>query len=270
VNRQSSATLHDLLVLVLGVLTSMFTQGAWAQGEPFKVPVLSRPVMDEAQMLDPTVRQQLNQVLEGLWRQGGSQLVVLTIPELGGETIEQASIRVVDQWKLGDAQKDNGVLLMVAKTERKVRIEVGQGLEGELTDAYSKRIIDQAIVPLFKEGRFTEGIVMGAYRILEKTDPQFPFNQAFQGLEGMQPSRRGQSSGSLNGLQLIFVIIFVILAIFFNIISRVTGLGRSLRHHGHRRDGWGGGWGGGGGGFGGGGFGGGGGGFSGGGASGNW
>ncbi len=99
------------------------------------VPALRSAVTDQAGILSPATRQQLESALRQIQKIGGTQLAVLTVPDLAGLTIEQASIRVVDAWKLGSKKDDKGLLLMVARDERKVRIEVGQGLEGVLTDA---------------------------------------------------------------------------------------------------------------------------------------
>ncbi len=104
----------------------------------FEVPRLSGPVVDEGGFLAPAARRKIASALVELKRQGGGiEIAVLTVRDLGGLSIEQASIQVVDKWKLGSEGKDNGVLLLVSKQERKVRIEVGQGLDGDLPDAHA-------------------------------------------------------------------------------------------------------------------------------------
>lgn len=247
-----------LAFLVPGVLM--------AQGDSFVIPPLADPVMDEANLLSHRTEQALNQALRDLQTERGTQLAVLTLPNLAGLTIEQASIRVADQWKLGTEERDNGVLFLIAREERKARIEVGQGLEGDLTDAHSKRILDEAVLPLFKAGDFDSGVLVGVHQIVGYTNPDFDLQSHLQDVR----MPRAQSAGRVPVGNL-FVLLFLIFLVWA--LSR----GGPPRTRG-RRGGiyWGsGGWGrsSGGGGFsggGGGGFSGGGGGFSGGGASGGW
>ena len=147
----------------------------------FEVPALRSPVTDRAGILSEVTRQQLESALRQLQSVGGTQLAVLTLPDLAGLPIEQASIRVVDAWKLGSKQADNGVLLLVARDEREVRIEVGQGLEGTLTDAYSKRIIDEGITPLFRQGDMNAGVTVGVYQIARITNPDVDLRPYLEG-----------------------------------------------------------------------------------------
>lgn len=225
----------------------------------FPAPPLHQPVTDLANIIDQEDEERLNGALSQLWKQGGSQIAVLTLPNLNQIPIEQASIDIVEQWQLGTKEKDNGVLFLVARDDRVMRIEVGQGLEGDLPDAYSKRIINNVVTPFFKEGRYSTGIVAGVLSIGKRTDPKVSLVNYFedQGQRFASPSRVPKSMSWLE-------IIFWLVAIFFLLGTRV---GRSILFlmllTGGR----------GGGGFGGshrGGFGGGGGGFSGGGASGRW
>jgi uncharacterized protein len=231
-----------------------------ANAADFKVPTLSGPVVDNARVINAQTRAELENFIRNLNARGIAQLQVLTVPSLDGETIEGASIKIVDKWKLGDAKKDNGVLLLVTIAERQLRIEVGQGLEGDLTDLYSRRIIDNVIVPQFRADNFSEGIRLGIFEIARKIDPQFAENNNTPKMNlnyanSMQPKNLGLRN-------IIEVIFFIIMAIIF-----IASRGRRSRH-------WlGGGMSGlGGGGFSGGGssWGGGGGGFSGGGSSGRW
>ncbi|MEN9835559.1 MAG: hypothetical protein RL011_1752, partial [Pseudomonadota bacterium] len=162
--------MRALVVSLFGLLA---LAPALVAAPQFVVPPLSAPVVDAAQILAPQTVQRLGVVLRTLRDQGGSQVAVLTVPELGGLTIEQASIQVADAWKLGSATKDNGVLLMIAAAERAVRIEVGQGLEGQLTDAHSRRIIDRVMLPYFKNGDYDSGVIAGVVAILQHSDPDF-------------------------------------------------------------------------------------------------
>ena len=237
-----------------------------AHAADFEVPPLRSAVTDRAGILSAATSDRLEGALQHLKTAGGTQLAVLTVPDLAGLTIEQASIQVADAWKLGSAQADNGVLLLVAPNERKVRIEVGQGLEGSLTDAYSKRIIDEGITPLFREGDMNAGVVMGVYQIARITNPDIDLTAQ---LEGHLRNPRAREKRKFSPVQLILYAVMMLL-----IFSMRTGIlpfllmGSAGRHSRGGMGSMGGFGGGGGGGFGG--FSGGGGGFSGGGASGGW
>jgi uncharacterized protein len=231
-----------------------------ASAAEFEVPALRSAVTDQAGILSPATRQQLESALQQIQRVGGTQLAVLTLPDLAGLTIEQASIRVVDAWKLGSKKADKGVLLLVARDERKVRIEVGQGLEGTLTDAYSKRIIDETITPLFRQGDMNGGVIMGVYQIARTTNPDVDLRPYLEGqLRERRPGRARSPWQTLFGV-LLLVAVFSTRRGFLPLMF-LGGMG--MAGYGARRGL--GGFGGGGGGFGGGG-----GGFSGGGASGGW
>jgi uncharacterized protein len=234
-----------------------------ASAAEFEVPALRSAVTDQAGILSPATRQQLESALRQIQRVGGTQLAVLTVPDLAGLTIEQAAIRVVDAWKLGSKKADNGVLLLVARDERKVRIEVGQGLEGVLTDAYSKRIIDEAITPLFRQGDMNGGVIMGVYQIARITNPDVDLRPYLEGQLRQRRSGRARSPWQILFGALLLVAVFSTRRGFLPLMF-LGGMG--MAGYGARRGL--GGFGGGGGGFGG--FGGGGGGFSGGGASGGW
>ncbi len=252
--------MHRLHVLLLAVLALPL----WA----FDVPRLTGPVVDRAGMLSAAAERQISSALQRLHQQpGGAQIAVLSVPDLGDETIEQASIQVVDAWQLGSEAGDKGILVMVAKAERRIRIEVGQGLEGDLPDAYAKRIIDEAMTPLFRSGNVEQGILVGVYQIAQRVYPDLDVAALFQG--GQRSDWRTSHRTRRGGVPLI-PLLFLGLLLF---AGRRRGGGLltgmllgSMVGRGYR----GGGFGGGGGGFGGGGFGGGGGGFSGGGASGGW
>ena len=126
-----------------------------------KVPQLVGHVIDKTGTLDTNQQQVLEQRLRTFELEKGSQLAVLIVPEIGHEPIEQFSLRVAEQWKLGRKKIDDGAILVIAKNERRLRIEVGYGLEGVLNDAVSKRIIDEIIVPAFQRGDFYGGIDAG-------------------------------------------------------------------------------------------------------------
>jgi uncharacterized protein len=150
----------SLLALILGCAVSLC-----AQAEIIAVPALKQRVTDLTQTLSAEQVATLTAQLSSLEQAKGSQLAVLIVPTTGDESIEQFGIRVVDVWKLGRKGVDDGVLLLVAKNDRTVRIEVGRGLEGALPDVTAFRIIREFIVPAFSKGDFAGGIQVGVEKI---------------------------------------------------------------------------------------------------------
>ncbi|MFZ4404959.1 MAG: TPM domain-containing protein [Pseudobdellovibrionaceae bacterium] len=218
-----------------------------ALGAGFEVPALTGPIVDQVGIFSATEKNQLGQLLQQFNQSGQAQVQILVVDSLQGEPIEMASIKVTDQWKLGDAKKDNGVLLLVALGDRKLRIEVGQGLEGELTDLKSSRIIRDVMVPLLKSGKSSKAVAAGIYEIFKILNPDFLSQH-----EDFKPVKKSKSSVWLILGLLLFVVLF-------------GRRGPGGRYYGGGGGGFGGGFGGGGGGWSGGG-----GGFSGGGSSGSW
>lgn len=220
------------------------------------------PVVDAASLLSSSMVGRLNRGLRALRDSGGPQIVVLSVDSLEGVEIEQASIQTFDAWKLGAKGRDDGVLILVAKTERRARIEVGRGLEGDVPDVIAKRIISDLMTPRFRTGDYDGGVFAGVAKLVQVASPSSDVEALF----GARPGRvRSNSRGGMSLGRLIFLVIAVlVMGTFFN-----GGSGRRMGG-GPYLGGWGGGGGFGGGGFGGGGFGGGGGGSSGGGASGSW
>jgi uncharacterized protein len=131
-----------------------------------EVPYLSRRVNDTAEILSASTVSSLETLLKAHEDSTSNQVAVLTVASLEGESIEEYSIRVVDSWKLGQKGKDNGVLLLVARDDRKVRIEVGRGLEGDLPDITCGSIIRKQVLPRFKEGDYDAGVIDGVQAIL--------------------------------------------------------------------------------------------------------
>ncbi len=215
-------------------------------------PKLTGRIVDGANMIGPAATKQINGMLASHETASQNQVVVVTVPDLQGYPIEEFGFQLGRHWGIGQKDKNNGVLFIVAKQERKLRIEVGYGLEGDLTDAIASNIISTRITPAFKRGQFDEGIVTGTAAIIE----------ALGGEYAMQKTS-GSSGGANPGWNfLIFILFFFIFPSIFG-RSRLLGglfLGSMLSGGGSR---------GGGGGFGGG-FSGGGGSFGGGGASGGW
>lgn len=155
--------LRACVALLLGLWFAL--AGASTQSQQ-GIPVLTQRVTDLTATLSPEQRSQLDARLAAFEREKGAQIAVLIVPSTQPEAIEQYSIRVAEQWKLGRKGVDDGVLLLVAKQDKKLRIEVGYGLEGALNDATAKRIIAESITPRFKEGKFYEGIDAGLTRII--------------------------------------------------------------------------------------------------------
>jgi len=134
------------------------------------VPPLTGRVVDQTATLSSGDIAALTQTLKDLETRKGSQIAVLIVPTTEPETIEQYSIRVADAWKIGRKKIDDGALMVIAKNDRHLRIEVGYGLEGALTDVTTKRIIDEVITPKFKAGDFAGGVTAGVNRIIRVID----------------------------------------------------------------------------------------------------
>src|SRR5947199_6406537 len=134
------------------------------------VPPLSGRVVDQTGTLAAGDIASLTQTLKDLETRKGSQIAVLIVPTTDGEAIEQFSLRVAEAWKIGRKKIDDGALLVIAKNDRRLRIEVGYGLEGALTDVTTKRIIDEDITPKFKAGDFAGGVTAGVNRMIRVID----------------------------------------------------------------------------------------------------
>lgn len=263
--------MNKALGLMIALLLALTGQAAVAQD----FPKLTGRVVDQANLLDPEQEAALTAKLAGLETRTKRQLVVTTLNSLEGYEISDYGYRLGRAWALGqdgkgETEKDNGAILIIAPNERKMRIEVGYGLEPVLTDGLSSTIIRNDITPRFKEGDFVGGINAGVDRIV--TQLELPADEAAKIANAAQEPG-GRDEGVPFGA--IIFVLFLIFFVFLPMLRSMNGGGRK-----HRRGGmgpviiWGGGGGGfgggGGGGFGGGGFGGGGGSFGGGGASGGW
>ena len=274
-----------------------------ADGESIRsLPTLNEPVIDQANILTPAQKQQLSQRILQLHQQGKAQIGVVIVPTTGQEDIFDFAMRVAQQWQLGNAKQDNGLLMAIAVNDRRIQILTGYGLEGVLPDIITHRIIDQQITPYFKQGRYGAGIDAGLMEIenILNQDPEIAAQAAdalkerqAQALQAQQAHEKTMmmalfillagiigsyivgrrlsastaavaalAAGLVNGAGLI-VSILMAGAIFVLLISSVAQLIFQSVLSGAGRGGRGGG-------FGGGGFGGGGGGFGGGGASGSW
>lgn len=246
--------------LILGLLLWACGLAAQEQNGGLVLPELTGRVVDQAEMLDTQAEARITQMLAGHEEATTEQVVVVTIPSLEGRSIEEFGVELGREWGIGQAGEDNGALLIVARDDRRLRIEVGYGLEGRLTDAQSSIIINSIITPAFRQGQFERGIVEGTEAMIQVLGGD-PLRVASPRSAGQQP---GQPPVG------VFILMFLIV---LGLIGGGRGGGRGRRFGaamlaGAMLGGMGGGRGGGG--FGGGGFGGGGGGFGGGGASGGW
>jgi uncharacterized protein len=182
-------------------------------GFALEVPPHTRQVMDLADVLNPEEEQQIEQSLQLFQKEYGPQIQVLTIPSLEGEPIESYSIKVVDVWKLGTKKNDDGVLLLVVPQDHEVRIEVGQGLEGQLPDILAGRIIRDVMIPFFKKDRYDAGIFSGLNAIASRLGGTLKNVPVFA---QQKPHSRESGLGTL-----LFIFIF-----FFIILPRLFGGGR--------------------------------------------
>lgn len=148
----------NLFKIARGLLMAAVAFVSFGAVAEVAVPPLTARVTDQTGTLTPGQLLELEQTLQAFESKKGAQIAVLMVPSTQPEAIEQYSLRVVEQWKLGRKRTDDGALLIIAKDDRALRIEVGYGLEGVLTDATSKRIISEVIVPRFKVGDFYGGV----------------------------------------------------------------------------------------------------------------
>ncbi len=206
-------------VLPRGLFALLLLTAQWWASAEVPVPPLKARVTDLTSTLSADQARTLEQKLAALEARKGSQVAVLLVPTIQPETVEQYAIRVFDQWKLGRKDVDDGVLLLIAKNDRKLRIEVGRGLEGAIPDAYAKRIIDEEITPRFKQGDFHGGIEAGVARITKLIDG-----------EPMPAPKRPVSSTSsepdyLNWMFYGFIAVMLIGGLLRSIFGRFLGSG---------------------------------------------
>lgn len=186
------------------------------------IPALAGPVNDKANILTSAEHTKISTFLNGINEQSGIQIAVLTLPNLGDEPIELLSMRVAEAWKLGKKGEDNGVLLLISTADRALRIEVGYGLEGNLTDMKSGLIIRNVISPRFRSGQYGQGIWEGVLEIAEVTAGKAVVEKVSGTKRPDQSaaSNNSQDSSPFPGL--------IILLLFFFLMTR--GLGRRGRY----------------------------------------
>jgi uncharacterized protein len=177
------------------------------------VPPLTQRVTDLTATLDAQQIQSLDSRLAAFEAKKGAQLAVLIVPTTQPESIEQFSIRVVEAWKLGRKKVDDGALLLIAKDDHRLRIEVGYGLEGALNDATANRIIDEIIVPRFKSGNFYAGIESGTAAIMKVID----------GEPLPPPPTRRSTAGGINNIESLMFIAFVLVVAVGGMLRALLG-----------------------------------------------
>jgi uncharacterized protein len=178
------------------------------------VPPLTSQVTDLTGTLSPSDRQALESKLHDWEARTGNQLVVLMVPTTAPEPIEEYSLRVAEAWKIGQKGKDNGALFLIAKDDRHMRIEVGYGFEGVLTDVTSRRIIGETVAPYFKQGQFAQGINAGVDRIIEVIGSGEPLPA--------EPARRAAPRHSFDYGNL-FIILLVAVPIVGTMLRSIFG-----------------------------------------------
>lgn len=192
------------------LLLSLFIGLSWP-ARAFEVPNLTGPVMDEVHLLNEGTKKQLENSLFQLKETKGVQLQIYIIKSLQGEEIESAAIKIFDQWKLGDEKTDKGLLFLIAPNEKRLRIEVGQGLEGDIPDVIAKRIIADIVRPYFQRNEFNLGILQGVLALqtyIGNPDAQLDVGQVQENQQAEKT--RGKSGGGW----MIFIVIGIWLIIF--------------------------------------------------------
>jgi uncharacterized protein len=209
------------LMLALCSLLLAFSAAA------LEFPTLSGRVVDEANILDPATRAALTDKLAALEAKTTDQLVVVTLKSLQGTSIEDFGVELGRRWRIGQKDKNNGVVLIVAPNERKVRIEVGYGLEGTLTDAVSRLIIENAIIPRFRANDFPGGINRGVDDIISVlTGDAAEWQQ--------RAAKRPEATIQWGSLLVVLLVIFVFGLVFLTLVGAIP----RNRGRGRSRDGW--------------------------------
>ncbi|HYD14284.1 MAG TPA: TPM domain-containing protein, partial [Allosphingosinicella sp.] len=235
--RAARAPLSFLAACMLLLLAACGGGGEQTKSGP-TYPALTGRVVDNADMLPPAEEAALTQRLEALERATTRQLVVATVPEMGGYSVEEYGNGLFRHWQLGQRTANNGVLLLVARTERKIRIEVGYNMEAIVTDALAGRIIREQMTPRFRDNDYAGGINAGANALL--TQLQAPPEAAEQAVvQAQQAEASNQSERRRGNDGSPFALIFWIGVTLFIVVGMV-GSGLSGRRYRGRKRGWGG------------------------------
>jgi uncharacterized protein len=213
-----SAVLRGFAVMAVLLFASAWSAAA-------DIPFLTGRVVDNAELLSPAARDRIGELLKAHEAQTTDQIAVLTVPSLEGTSIEEFSVKVFESWKLGQKGKDNGVLLVIVPRERKMRIEVGYGLEGRLTDLASNRIIRNVMAPEFKSNNFDRGVEEGARAIIAQLRGEGPAPGDAGSEADKKEARRAQGSGLDMDANLSITERILFGAFIFGIIGLFTVIG---------------------------------------------
>lgn len=201
-----------LKVLFYNICLIFVTLFLFSSAHALDVPPLQGYVNDYANIISPSVKAGIENELKTFEQTDSTQIVILTIPSLEGEVIEEFGIKVGDAWKIGQKTKDNGLIFIVSNQDRKMRIEVGRGLEGRMTDLMAGRIIDLVIKPRFKRGDFEGGFTSGVHAMIDATRGEFK----------AEPTQRRQRQDNFSSI--ISVLIFgSMIILLLGSVSRVLG-----------------------------------------------
>jgi uncharacterized protein len=235
----SRAKMGRLLTPLLALLALLAAWPSMAQEAPTRLsqrnvaeglpPRPRVPVHDGANIIAPAAEQQLNQRLTAYNRTTGRAIVVATVPDLAGMTIEMYAVELFETWGIGGAETDEGVLLLVAPSERGLRIETGYGTTATLTDALSGRIIRDTIVPRFRANDYSGGIVAGVNEIIRVLDADPATRAAIEEAEAAAGANRGREGG---GAGFIGIIFWIALIGGFMLLFGRGGRGRRRRRYG--------------------------------------
>jgi len=182
-----------------------------------KIPELKGVVNDYANVIDDDDEKKIEALLKKQEAETSNQIVILTVDSMNGDSIEEYSIKVVEQWKLGNAAKDNGVLILHSTGDREMRIEVGHGLEGILTDVLCAHIIDDQMTPLFKNDKFGEGHLLAATSVIQIIGGEYNAEDAkakVAAANAMTPAQK---------LMMWIIIVIVLIVIIFILFGVATG-----------------------------------------------
>ena len=214
ISTRGACTVARALLLVVAFAVAVAFAGSFIAAAQVPVPPLTGHVIDQTGTLTTEQKASLEQTLAAFEARKGSQLAVLMVASTAPEAIEQYALRVAEQWKLGRKKIDDGVILVVAKADRTLRIEVGYGLEGALNDATSKRIISETILPLFKQQDFYVGITAGVGQIIRVVDGE-PLPQP--------DAKRSTGRGDIGSLGQYVPILFVLAVVGGGVLRAALG-----------------------------------------------
>lgn len=204
------------------LLTALLVSFPPAAAQEAPVPYLTGRVVDNAEILSADTRRRLTEALRQHEQSSGNQIAVLTVPTIHGESIEEYAVRVFEQWKLGQKGKDNGVLVVIVPEDRRMRIEVGYGLEGVVTDAHASRIIRNVMTPRFRERDFNGGTMRGVDALVAQLEGR----QATAGAEPRRAQRpRAEKSEFIKAPKMALHEKVLFGAFIFGIIGLFTFMG---------------------------------------------